>query len=118
MPKLLATNLQVKAKFFRGLADMSRLTILEVLRRGRKNVSEVVAETGFSQPSVSMHLDCLWCCGLVDREIGRRFTHYWIKSTKVTRLLELAEGVLEDVCERIASCSQYEPSKGTRSRTR
>jgi DNA-binding transcriptional ArsR family regulator len=110
MANLLAADLKVKAKFFRGLADMSRLTILEALRGGRKNVSEVVEETGFSQPRVSMHLDCLWCCGLVDREIGRRFTHYWIKSRKVTRLLEMAEEVLEGVCDRISSCSRYEPS--------
>jgi len=118
MAKSLAAGLQVKAKFFRGLADMSRLTILEALRGGRKNVSEVVAETGFSQPSVSVHLDCLWCCGLVDREIGRRFTHYWIKSRKVTRLLEMAEGVLEDVSDRVESCSRYEPSKEAQSRTK
>jgi DNA-binding transcriptional ArsR family regulator len=118
MGKSLATALQVKAKFFRGLADTSRLTILEALRSGRKNVSEVVAETGFSQPRVSMHLDCLWCCGLVDREVGRRFTYYWIKSRKVTRLLEMAEEVLEDVSDRIACCSQYEPSKDSQGRSK
>jgi DNA-binding transcriptional ArsR family regulator len=111
MAKATAAGLQVKAKFFRGLADMSRLTILEALRDGPKNVSEVVVETGFSQPRVSMDLDCLWCCGLVDREIGRRFTFYWIQSRKVTRLLEMAEGVLEDVSDRVESCSRYEPSK-------
>ena len=118
MANSLTTDLGVKAKFFRGLADMSRLTILEALREGRRTVSEVVAETGFSQPSVSMHLDCLWCCGLVDREIGRRYTHYWIKSRKVTRLLEMAEIVLEDVCDRIACCSQYESAKKPRARTK
>jgi hypothetical protein len=56
------------------LADFSRLTILEALRGGRKNVPEVAVERGFSRPRVSMHPGCLWCCGLVDREIGRRFT--------------------------------------------
>jgi len=116
MAKSLAADLQVKTKFFRGLADQSRLTILEALRGGRKNVSQVVAETGFSQPSVSMHLDCLWCCGLVDREVGRRFTHYWIKSHKVIRLLEMAEAVLEDISDRIACCARYEKPKKSRGR--
>jgi ArsR family transcriptional regulator, cadmium/lead-responsive transcriptional repressor len=113
MAKSLAAALQVKTKFFRGLADQSRLTILEALRGGPKNVSQV-AETGFSQPSVSMHLDCLWCCGLVDREVGRRFTHYRIKSHKVIHLLEMAEAVLEDVSDRIACCARYRPAKKSR----
>ena len=34
--------LKVKAKLFRGLADLSRLSILEALREGPKTVSQVV----------------------------------------------------------------------------
>ena len=54
-----------KAKLFRGLADLSRLKILEVLRTGSKCVSELVTLTGLSQPNVSAHLSCLAECGLV-----------------------------------------------------
>ena len=99
--------LQLKAKLFRGLADGSRLAILEALRDGPKNVSQVVALTGLSQPSASMHLDCLWCCGLVDREARGRFTYYWIASRKFVRILESAEAVLEGVADRIAHCGRY-----------
>ncbi|MBI5722600.1 MAG: winged helix-turn-helix transcriptional regulator [Planctomycetes bacterium] len=102
-------SLRVRAKLFRGLADLSRMSILEILRDGPRNASEVVAQTGLTQPNVSMHLNCLWCCGLVEREVRGRFTYYSIKAKrKVTRLLRAAEDLLEDVYDRIVECSRYE----------
>ncbi|MHC4669900.1 MAG: ArsR/SmtB family transcription factor [Planctomycetota bacterium] len=98
---------RVKAKLFRGLADPSRLAILETLRSGPKNVSQVVELTGLSQPNTSMHLNCLWCCGLVDKHVRGRFSYYRIKSNKFVRILESAENVLEDVYNRIAECERY-----------
>ena len=53
-----------RAKLFRGLADSSRLAILESLRSGALSVSEIVAVTGLSQPNASNHLRCLSECGL------------------------------------------------------
>ena len=66
----------VKAQLFRGLADPSRLSVLEELRAGPATVSDLVAATGLSQPSVSMHLACLWECGLVERQRQGRFVEY------------------------------------------
>jgi DNA-binding transcriptional ArsR family regulator len=66
---------------------------------------------GLSQPSASMHLQCLWCCGLVDRETVGRYTIYRLKSRKVLRLLETSQALLEDVCERIEECRRYEERK-------
>jgi len=100
--------IRVKAKLFRGLADRSRLSILEALRSGPKNVSEVVAITGLSQPNTSTHLNCLWCCGLVDKEVRGRHSIYRIKSRRFERVLEAAEAVLEEVHDRIAECARYE----------
>lgn len=101
-------TVRVKTKLFRGLADASRLAILETLRGGPKNVSEVIRRTGLSQPNASMHLDCLWCCGLVEREIRGRFRYYSITSKrKVVRLLDAAEDLLKETRERIAACVRY-----------
>lgn len=61
-------DLLLKAKLFRGLADRSRLAVLEALRDGPQCVSEIVAATGLSQPNASTHLSCLGECGLVTRE--------------------------------------------------
>ncbi|HTF57152.1 MAG TPA: metalloregulator ArsR/SmtB family transcription factor [Planctomycetota bacterium] len=104
-------RLDFGAKLFRGLADLSRLAILEALRLRPRTVSQVVARTGLSQPSASMHLDCLWCCGLVDRDTVGRYTVYRLKSKKVLRVLEAAEDLLGEVRDRIAECRRYDERK-------
>jgi DNA-binding transcriptional ArsR family regulator len=101
----------LKAKLFRGLADPSRLAILELLRTGPKNVSQIVGATGLTQPNASMHLDCLWCCGLVDREVRGSFRYYRIASRKFLRILAAAEAVLEDVSDRLEECRRYDERK-------
>jgi DNA-binding transcriptional ArsR family regulator len=100
--------IRVKAKLFRGLADPSRLSLLEALRDGPKNVSALVKLTGLSQPNTSMHLNCLWCCGLVDKEVRGRYSYYRMKSERVLHILEAAERVLDEVYDRIAECARYE----------
>mgnify|MGYP003541545452 CR=1 FL=1 len=101
-------EIRVKAKLFRGLADPSRLSILETLREGPKNVSQIVAATGLSQSNTSMHLNCLWCCGLVDKEVRGRFSYFWIKSRRFVRILEAVENALHEVYDRVAECARYE----------
>ena len=101
----------LKTKLFRGLADPSRLSILETLRRGPKNVSEIIEQTGLLQANASLHLNCLRCCGLVDREVRGRFSYYRITSRKVLRVLEATERLLEDVQDRIESCARYDERK-------
>ena len=86
---------------------MSRLSILEVLRQGRKTVTEAARGAGLSQPNASMHLNCLWECGLVEREVGRRNTFYWIGSRDVVRLLEMGAKVLGSIKDRIATCDRF-----------
>ena len=44
------------AKYFRALADPTRLRILQLLTRGELSVGELVVGTGQSQPKVSNHL--------------------------------------------------------------
>jgi DNA-binding transcriptional ArsR family regulator len=66
----------IKAKFFRGLSDESRLLILETLQRSEKTVGEIVQITNLTQPNVSNHLSCLKRCGLVtSRQNGRAVTY-------------------------------------------
>ncbi len=101
------TDLKVLAKFFRGLGDESRLDILEALREGPRNVTEIVQSVGLSQSNTSLHLECLYCCGLVDRERKGRFVHYSIRSKRTLQLLKLSRSVLEPVSEHIRACSRY-----------
>lgn len=99
------------AKLFRGFGDASRLSILLLLRAGPRCVTEVVDSTGLSQPNASMHLACLWECGLVEREPRGRSVYYRVASSSVTRLLGLAEEVLATSGERIGCCPRYRTSR-------
>ena len=97
----------LRAKLFRGLADPSRLAVLEALKDGPRPVGEVVTRTGLSQPNVSMHLACLAECGLVRWQRRGRFVDYGIADEHVVRLLDQAEDLLQDVGSLIASCPRY-----------
>lgn len=97
------------AKLFRGLADPTRLAILQLLASGERRVTDLVGELGMSQSNVSAHLACLKDCGLiVDRPMGRA-VHYRIATEQVFDLLRAAEDLLGDVGARIALCPNYEP---------
>ena len=96
-----------KAKLFRGLADQSRLKILEVLRTGSKCVSELVTLTGLSQPNVSAHLSCLAECGLVVGIPEGRRVYYRLARDDVEALLGLADLVSDNCKDGIDSCPNY-----------
>lgn len=101
------TVLSVRAKFFRGLADPSRLTLLLALRQGEKTVSSLSAETGLSQSNVSNHLACLKDCGLVLNRKEWRHVYYRVADKKILHLLNVADEVVADNAQRIADCVNY-----------
>jgi ArsR family transcriptional regulator, cadmium/lead-responsive transcriptional repressor len=103
-------DLPLKAKLFRGLADPSRLGILEVLRGGAMSVGEIVVATGLTQPNVSNHLACLHGCGLVVREHQGRRVYYRLANERVAALLGLADHVLGDVAAGLCTCPRCNPS--------
>ena len=92
-PKTPNGNLVLHAQLFHGFSDCSRLSIVEALRAGERRVSDVVEATGLTQPNVSMHLACLWECGLVAREKRGREVHYRLLDG-VAELLAAADAVL------------------------
>jgi DNA-binding transcriptional ArsR family regulator len=98
---------ELKAKFFRGLADPSRLAILDSLNSGPLSVSEIVSATGLSQSNVSNHLGCLRDCGLVIFEQQGRYVRYKISDERVRQLLSLANAVLAEVARGIYECTRY-----------
>lgn len=108
MPVIQDLSLTLKAKLFRGLADPSRLAILEALRGGERTVSDVVVATGLSQPNASGHLACLKDCGLVSSRQEGRFVYYALGDLRIEEVLRSAEGILADVAERVYACTRYE----------
>src|SRR5512133_822953 len=104
------TNLSVKARFFRGFSDPTRLRILETLRAGELTVGTIVEQTGFSQSNVSNHLACLRDCGLVAAEQRGKFVVYRLSDLRVGELLHLAEALLADVAQGVYECTRYAPA--------
>jgi len=105
-------SLTLKAKLFRGLADPSRLAILEALRRGEQTVTELVAATGLSQPNTSAHLTCLKECGLVAGRQEGRFVHYRIADERMEDVFRAVEDILADVAAAVYACTRQDQLGG------
>lgn len=101
-------SLALKAKLFRGLADPSRLSLLEVLRGEARSVTELVEITGLTQSNASNHLACLLDCGLVEREQQGRFAYYRLARSAVDDLLAIGDEILTEVAHGVYVCPRYE----------
>ena len=105
-------TLELRAKLFRGLGDLSRLRVLETLRDGPLSAGEIATRAGLTQSNASMHLACLAECGLVRWERLGKFMHYEIADKRVVKLLDHAEDVLLHVGGLIEACRRYQqPAK-------
>ncbi len=103
-------KLALTTKFFRALGDPSRLTILDSLLDGEKNVGELVELVGSSQGRVSNHLACLKQCGLVDTRREGKFIYYSIADEEVRRLLDVSQSMIARNAEQIWACTRVSAS--------
>lgn len=98
-------DVEVAARFFRGLGDPTRLSLLLRLMQGERRVTDLVADIGGSQSNVSAHLACLKDCGLViDRPGDRRQVFYRIRHEELAELFTAAERVLSAAGTTITLC--------------
>jgi DNA-binding transcriptional ArsR family regulator len=99
------------AKYFRTLADPTRLHILQVLRdEGELSVGEIAERLSVSQPGVSNHLACLRWCGFVATERQHRTVFNFIADERVLTVLELVNKLLDDNAEHVAACCHTKES--------
>ena len=99
------TELDLLAKYFRGLGDPTRLRILELLAaEGEISAGEIVTRVGLPQATVSTHLGCLRWCGFVATRRAQRSVLYRIADERVTALVALAREVLQANAEHVAAC--------------
>ncbi|MCX6023021.1 MAG: metalloregulator ArsR/SmtB family transcription factor [Chloroflexi bacterium] len=99
--------IEIQARFYHGLADPSRLAILQTLRVGESTVSAVAASAGISISNASRHLACLRDCGLVEARHQWRHVNYRL-SDGVAELLAVNDAFIERVTEHIAACHRPE----------
>ncbi|HLG77948.1 MAG TPA: metalloregulator ArsR/SmtB family transcription factor [Ktedonobacteraceae bacterium] len=108
MLTLQAQAIALKAKLYRGLADPSRLSILETLREGPLPVHVIVEKTGLSRTNVSNHLRCLSDCDLVTSQSAGRYTFYQLSHPRIADLLRMAEDIVRDVARGMYECTNYD----------
>ena len=100
-------RLEITMKFLRGLTDITRLRIIELLlEEGEKNVSEIVVAVEQPQSRVSSHLACLKWCGYVTTRREGKYIYYRVADERVASLLLLARGIIADHASQILTCTR------------
>lgn len=87
--------------FFGTLVSGSRLKIINLLRKGRKNVSEIVEELKSDQTSVSHDLSRLKQCGFVMTETDGKYRYYTLNEATIGPLMKLIEEHMSHHCIHI-----------------
>jgi DNA-binding transcriptional ArsR family regulator len=95
--------LEKVASYFQALSEPTRLSLLNLLRSGERNVGELAQLTGFTPANVSRHLALLTSHGLVRRESRGTSAYYCIADPSVYQLCDLVCGNLARQFERVAT---------------
>jgi ArsR family transcriptional regulator, cadmium/lead-responsive transcriptional repressor len=101
-----AVAVAVTARFFSGLADPTRLAIVELLLERPRTVGEIVATLGLRQARVSNALTCLKWCGYVDARREGRYVWYAVADPRIRALVDLAHSIMADHAAALASCTR------------
>jgi len=88
------------AAYFRALSEPNRLRILNTLRDGEKNVSQITQLTGCGQANISKHLALLFEAGLVLRETQGTATYYRIADQATFDLCDIVCGNVAKIVAR------------------
>jgi ArsR family transcriptional regulator, cadmium/lead-responsive transcriptional repressor len=95
------------AALFRSLGDPARLAIVRRLAAGQARVTDLTAELGLAQSTVSKHLACLRDCGLVSAQAVGRASVYSLAQPALFEVLAAAEEVLAATGNKVALCPVY-----------
>lgn len=102
--KLSNIDVELTAKFFRGLGDPGRLKILTRLLEKESDIEELADLLKAPIPQVDRHLSCLsWCGYVIAREIEGR-TYYMIADKRIEQLIKIAEGLMSNRAYFLNTC--------------
>ncbi|MBP7736436.1 MAG: winged helix-turn-helix transcriptional regulator [Spirochaetes bacterium] len=94
MSKKVYADIGVLQLIFQTLSDANRLTIIKYINDSECSVSQIVEETGLSQPLVSHHLKTLRERQILETARNGPFIYYRLKDKK---LLKIFDSILEVV---------------------
>ncbi len=99
------TEADLLAKYFKVLAEPTRVRVLELLGDGGElSVSQLMQALGQSQSKVSNHLACLRWCGFVMTRREHRVVYYSVADERVLQVVALGRALLGDNAELVAAC--------------
>lgn len=87
--------------FFGTLVSGQRLKIINLLRKGRKNVSEISKETKIEQTALSHDLARLKKCGFVICEVKGKFRYYRLNEETIKPLMSIIDKHMGKYCIHI-----------------
>lgn len=85
---------EFKVEFLRGLADNTRLKIIESLKDRERTVSQLVEEIGGSQSNISTHLKLLKTTGIVKSRNEGKYVYYSLGDDTIYEFLSKLEDML------------------------
>jgi len=94
--------LEQVASYFQALSEPTRLTLLNLLRSGERNVGELAQLCGYTAANVSRHMALLTQHGLVARESRGTSVYYRIADESVYALCDLVCGSVARQLDRKA----------------
>lgn len=97
-------TLQAVARYFHVLSDATRLTILNELRQGERNVGELAQICGYTAANISRHLSLLAQQGVVSRTSQGNSVYYRITDEAVYELCDV-------VCDNIVKHLQKQQAE-------
>jgi ArsR family transcriptional regulator len=86
--------LKLQAELCKTFAEPSRLIIIQELRDGEKNVSDLQTIIGISQPHVSHHLSILKAHGVVQTRRAGKSTYYSLTNPKICEACDIVHEIL------------------------
>src|SRR5213080_2044070 len=105
-PTSVAAPNEILMKFFKGLADPTRLRIVEALLDRELSVSALINHLQVPQSNVSNHLACLKWCGYITSRKERTSIYYQITDERVKKVVGLAREIIADHAENLYSCTR------------
>ncbi len=87
--------------FFGTMVSDSRLKIINFLRNGRKNVTQIVNEIKMDQTHVSHDLARLRRCGFVVSEVQGKFRYYKLNEKTILPIMDLIDIHMAGNCVHI-----------------
>ncbi len=87
--------------FFGTLVSESRLKIINLLRKGKKNVSQIMEELKMDQSAVSHDLSRLKDCGFVLVEVEGKFRFYQLNKKTIQPLMDIIDKHMKGNCIHI-----------------